>query len=369
MTVLNLKCRGYGIGLHLPATSDKVREAVSRLTEGLDSRVPVCIDSVSGSVPEIYQYIQRADLRSETDIQNLNLLTERINSMTQEEQQLFSAVLEFEGAGGLDEAIHIADSLDRYEIFPKIKTDEDLGRFLVDTSFMTGKFSFPEAVRPYLDYAKIGKEQYDALGCAYTQHGLVRHREDAPMLEETPRAMLLTLTTSEKRWSLALPASEEQLEHTKEFLGVEDFSQAVIESVEYAAPYLDRLIPLDCIAVEDANELAHCLQEIQKDGEMMQYCAALAVEDPVTFSEALDVALNIDNYKLISNNESEYGRESLRSIGADDELLDTIDGYTDFDQLGRDMMESDGVRQTEFGLVRRLDSPFPPEQEVRMQMQ
>lgn len=39
--------------------------------------------------------------------------------------------------------------------------------------------------------------------------------------------------------------------------------------------------------------------------------------------------------------------------------MDTIDGYTDFDRLGRAMMEEDGVRQTGFGLVRRLSKPFP----------
>lgn len=39
-------------------------------------------------------------------------------------------------------------------------------------------------------------------------------------------------------------------------------------------------------------------------------------------------------------------------------MLDTIDGYTDFDQLGRAMMVEDGVRRTEFGLVRRLSAPF-----------
>ena len=68
---------------------------------------------------------------------------------------------------------------------------------------------------------------------------------------------------------------------------------------------------------------------------------------------------DLDDYELVSDNEREYGREALRRIGADDELLDTIDGYTDFDELGRAMMEQDGVRQTGFGLVRRLSKPFP----------
>ena len=42
----------------------------------------------------------------------------------------------------------------------------------------------------------------------------------------------------------------------------------------------------------------------------------------------------------------------------DEELISVIDGYMDFEQFGEDSMKEDGVRQTEFGLVRRLSSPF-----------
>ena len=101
--------------------------------------------------------------------------------------------------------------VDALELDHLIKTDEDLGRFLVDTAFMTGKFSFPDEARPYLDYSKIGAEQRDALGGIYTPHGLVKRREEAPVQEETPKAMLLTLTASEQSYPLVLPASEKQL--------------------------------------------------------------------------------------------------------------------------------------------------------------
>ena len=267
-----------------------------------------------------------------------------------------------------EKAVHVATSLDRYEIFPKIKTDEDLGRFLVDTAFMTGKFSFPDEARPYLDYSKIGAEQRDALGGIYTPHGLVKRREEAPVQEETPKAMLLTLTASEQSYPLVLPASEKQLGQAKESLRIEDFAQAVIASAEYTAPYLNRLIPMDSITVEDANEMAICLQRLKKDGEIMKYCAALEVEEPSTFTEALDMAIDIDDYELISDSEREYGRQALRRMGANDEVLEAIEGCTDFDRLGSEMMDEDGVRQTGFGLVRRLSKPFPPAQEPDQQM-
>ena len=122
------------------------------------------------------------------------------------------------------------------------------------------------------------------------------------------------------------------------------------------------LLPMDCITVEDANELASCVEDM-KQHELNVYFSALSAEEPSAFSDALNIALELDDYESVSDNECEYGREALRRMGADEEVMDCIDGYMDFDQLGRDMMKEDGVRQTAFGLVRRLSEPFPPEQE------
>ena len=273
--------------------------------------------------------------------------------------ELLRGALALEQAKNLDDVLRVADGLDQYEIFPRIKTDEDLGHFLVDTAPVTGKFSFPEETRPYLDYAKIGAEQRNALGGMHTTNGFIKRREEVPVQVETPRAMFLTLTVSDRSYPLVLPAAEGQLDHAKRALGIEDFSQAAIASTEYVEPFLNQLIPVDCITVENATGMALCLQRIKAEGGMSKYCAALEVEEPSTFMEALDLAMDIDDYELVSGSEQEYARKALRRIGADDELLDTIDGYTDFDSLGRAMMEEDGVRQTGFGLVRRLSKPFP----------
>lgn len=366
--VLYLKCRGYGIGLDLPTTPETAASRLATLREGLDQNTPVKIDGASSPVTHLDPYIQHADLENEADLQMLNTLAERINGMTQEEQRLFSGVLELECTGSLDDAVRMVNGLDRYEIFPKIKTDEDLGRFLVDTSFVTGKFSFPEETRPYLDYARIGAEQRDSLGGVYTPHGLVKRREESPIQKETPSTITLTLMTSERSDTLLLPASEEQLEQAKRDLEIDDFSQAVIAGVDYKTPCLEQLIPRDCITVEYVNEMALCLRRLNTDGETMKYCAALEVEEPATFTEALDMAIDIDDYELISSSEREYGRQALRRMGANDEVLEAIEGYTDFDRLGSEMMETDGVRQTGFGLVRRLSKPFPPGPEIGQAM-
>lgn len=186
---------------------------------------------------------------------------------------------------------------------------------------------------------------------------------------EAPRTMILTLATTERGDTLVLPASEGQLNHAKKDLGIDDFSQAAIAGVDYAVPYLERLIPTDCVSVEDANALALCLKEMeQEDGEILKFCAVLQVEQPATFTEALNIAMDRDDYERVPEDMDEYGKQVLRRIGADDEIIDTIDGYMDFSQLGRDSMEEDGVRRTSFGLVRRLSEPFPPEPEIGQTM-
>lgn len=367
--ILHLGCRNYGISLDIPTTFNDAASTIFDLTAGFeDEPVEVSISGVNSPIPNLYPYVQHADLESEAGIERLNTLDARIREMTQEEQQLFSGALELERTGGLSDAVRIANSLGQYEIFPKIKTDEDLGRFLVDTAFVTGKFSFPDEARPYLDYSKIGAEQRDALGGIYTPHGLVKRREESPVQKATPSTMTLTLMTTERSDTLLLPASEEQLEQAKRDLEIDDFSQAVIAGVDYKAPCLEQLIPRDCITVEYANEMALCLQRLNTDGETMKYCAALEVVEPSTFTEALDMAIDIDDYELISSSEREYGRQALRRMGASDEVLEAIEGCTDFDRLGSEMMEEDGVRQTGFGLVRRLGKPFPPAPEQGQQM-
>lgn len=169
----------------------------------------------------------------------------------------------------------------------------------------------------------------------------------------------LTLASLESADSLSLPAAEEELWDARENLGIDDFSRAVIAGIEYTESYLTQLIPRDCITVEDANELAFCLHRIEKDGEMKKYCAALEVEAPSTFLEAVNIAMDLDDYELVDGNEREYALNGLRRMGAGEEIQEAIKDYTDFERMGRDMMEEDGVRQTGFGQILRLSKPFP----------
>lgn len=167
-----------------PTTLTKVQTEMRGLEEFGKSYGVVRSVSGEGSAQFLTGRVTVDDLNTEAGIQHLNRLAELIDNMSDEKLKLLSGALALERAANLDDVLRVTDSLEQYELFPQIRTDEDLGHFLVDTSFITGKFSFPEEVRPYLDYAKIGAEQRDFLGGVHTQHGFVKHREEAPVQAE-----------------------------------------------------------------------------------------------------------------------------------------------------------------------------------------
>ncbi len=320
-----------------------------------------------GAAQVLTGYIERDALFSDAGVQKLNRLSELVDAMDMDAQKIFSGALMVEHARCLDDVLRVAGSLDSYELFPNIKTDEELGRFLVDTGPITGKFVFAEEVQPYLDYAKIGAEQRKLLDGAHTEQGFVKRRElIQTQTEETRPAFALTLASPTGACRLNLPAPDDELERAKRALGLDDLGGAAIKSVEIGYPWA-HLLPTDAVTLEDANVLAECVQGMTGE-ELRVFGAVLEVEEPRSFHEAGTIAMDLTDYELTTSDEREYAIAALGYAGAGDEILEILDGFTDFEALGRSEMEADGVRETSFGSVRRLSAPWP-QQEPEMDQQ
>lgn len=360
--VLYLRCQGYGIGLDLPATGDEVTERRSRLKEGLDGAVK--IDGVGSPIPNLGQYVKQADPESMEDIQKLNALAGRIDDMTEHERQIFSGALDAESVGGLDDVLRVSDSLNSYLFIPNVSSDVELGKYIAVSGQINADPRFSEELWPYLDFAKIGAEYYANRGGAYSPFGYVRRKDAEPKLDTDKKAVFTAhLQAGDRQCILKLPATDAGLDIARRQLQVDDFCEMELTKLECTIPYLSNILPQDCISVVDADKLALEIEDMgQTDGELMKYLSALCVEEPSTFQEALEIAYHIDDYERITEGTYEYGQSVLRRIGADDEVINTIDGYMDFERFGEAMMDEDGVRQTEFGLVRRLSEPFSSQQ-------
>ena len=157
--------------ISFPTEVDKVRNEVIAVEE-FGSWAPAYVIGGDGAAKVPASYIERDALFSEAGVQKLNQLAGLVDTMDLEAQKVFAGALMVEHAKCLDDVLRVAGSLDSYELFPDIKTDEELGRFLVDTGPITGKFVFAEEAKPYLDYAKIGAEQRKQLGGTHRSRGL-----------------------------------------------------------------------------------------------------------------------------------------------------------------------------------------------------
>ena len=348
------------VRIRFPAEPDIVWPMLTGHDEHRASNDPIRITGTSSQVPNLAQYISCADMEEATDIRKLNQLAELIDTMPPESQKVFAGALCAESVNGLDDVLAIATSLDQYEFIAGVTCDKELGGWLVEHGL--AGVDFPEAVRPYLDYAGIGAEYYTSHGGAYTPNGYVKRREvvQEQAVESKPK-FSLTLVSPAGSVRLNLPAFEDDLEGAKRALGLDSLDSAVIRDAEIGYAWA-HLIPMDAITLKDANTLAECVQEMSEQ-ELRVFGAALEVEEPRSFYEAGAIAMDRDDYALVSGSEREYGMEALRYAGAGDEILEMLDGFTDFDALGRFEMEQDGVRETSYGSVKRLSAPFPQQAE------
>ena len=194
-----------------------------------------------------------------------------------------------------------------------------------------------------------------------------------PWRDESRDEMLrMTLRVDGKPdYTLVLPADEEYLDAVKAYLDIDVFADAMLCDIRFKVPYIGELIrDTDCPAVEDYNDFAEALEDIwQQDGALLTYAAVLEAERPETLRGACELLRNLDNYQRITEDAYGYGQQRLQeTLGLDDEAIYELDGYMDFEKYGQDCMENDCVTQTEFGLLRRLDPPFPEQRQGQRMM-
>lgn len=356
-----------GANLVLPATPADVGQAYARLDAVTRYPGEVKIDSVTCSVRNLENYLKGMDLDRPTVMLRLNQLAEKVEQMTSLEKKIFSGALDGESINGLDDILHVASHLHDYVLIEDVGSDRSLGEYMIETGLFD---DCPKELRHYLDAVAIGAEAYSNCGGAYTLDGYVLRKENATFRLAENQDMggghmvfKLLLRSQETSINLILPATEEQLERVLQKLHIDEFAQAKVEIID-AIPYAKELIPDCCTSIEEANDLALGIEEMQQsDGQLLKFFSALAVEQPETFSEAYQIALNLDDYERVPADMDEYGRMVLRRSGMDDELMDMIDGYMDFAGLGEFYVEENVVRTTDFGMVRRCSAPFEPEEQ------
>ena len=101
-------------------------------------------------------------------------------------------------------------------MLPEVRSDFQLGEFLVDNGFVADLEDIPEEIRKYLDYGKIGREHREAEGGILTKSGYVEQWDEIHSIREetdfrfTKPEYTILLETKEGR--ISLPMDEYELE-------------------------------------------------------------------------------------------------------------------------------------------------------------
>lgn len=351
--------------LHLPAAPDKIEEQLTLLDDyAEDLSKPVELRDVDCEITGIRQYLRLADLSREDEIGRLNTLAEKITGMDRQQRDLFRGALDCESVSSLDEVLRIADSLDQYELFADVHNDRDLGIYLVEAGWK----DFPEHVRPYLDYGAIGIEYYTEHTGAFTGSGYVRKKGMDQQMEAERKGPVLTVRLYAPRTktpcSLSLPASDGMLEQALRTLGVSDLAEADIHGIEDHVGLMDCADPLDRPSVETLNELARFVSDqFTTDQDWVKFEAVCEAARVGTWQEMLDIAKDLDNYKVYDVNDPEEFGELLADElleNGKDIMVEMEDFITyDYRGFGLQKMKEGGIRDTAHGYVRRLSEPFP----------
>lgn len=371
MILLTLS-RGKGeetVRLQLPASPAEIGEAFASLDRiSLDTTATAILD-VSSNVPVLYRCLYDVDVEDSEQFQKLQKLAERTEALSPAKAAIFSGALDAECVWNLEGALTVADRLDEYMLVNNVSSDSELGIYLVNK----GITPFPDRFKPYINYARVGAEYREKHGGEYSSGNYVQ-KKTPELLEnerldgvfriwmENPCPVRVQSETAQ----ITLPATFEQLESARQLLGVDSLNMAKLTRVEALRPYLGEYLPLQGmdLRLEQLDELAENIRIMdQEDGALLKYLSVLEVEQPATLQEALRFSIELDDYERVPDDPEEYGKQVLERIGADEELISTLDGFTDFEAMGNFYMREDGVRRTEFGLLRKLSDPFPEVQD------
>lgn len=371
MILLTLS-RGKGketVRLQLPASPAEIGEAFVALDGiSLDTTTTTLLD-VSSNVPGVYRRLYDVNIEDSEQFQKLQKLAEYTEALSPAKATIFSGALEAERAEGLDKLLAVANRLDEYMLVNNVSSDSELGVYLVDK----GITPFPEHFKPYINYAHVGAEYREKHGGAYSSGSYVQKKTPELLENETfdgvfriwlenPCPVRVQSGTAQ----ITLPATFEQLESARQLLGVDSLNMAKLVRAEALRPYLGEYLPLQGmdLRLEQLDELAENIRIMdQEDGALLKYLSVLEVERPATLQEALRCSIELDDYERVPDDPEEYGKQVLEQFGADEELISTLDGFTDFETLGNFYMQEDGVRRTDFGLIKRLSEPFASPQE------
>lgn len=339
---------------------------------------------VTGNRP--YQVVECFNMQGETlefipdkpVLAELNFLAWRISKMNEHDRIAFTGCAVMgEGNMEMRDLINLTYNLDDVHVVPA-KNDRELGKFYVDNDFIDAVNHVPteyqKELLEWLDYEKIGHLQREAENGIfdngfYVVNGagswnMVYDGVHLPEMPEEP-AFVFKLLLAEASFVLdnpepehcvllLLPATDKEILTALEQLGTATLDECVFYHCDSPIPALAEAFSFS-EDIDRMNLLAQRIKELDCQGELPKFKAALEIADCTDIDQVLDMTSNLDCYDFyptLSSLEDYIKQDFLNryQIPESDPMLKLIRfSYCDTNQI------QEAACPTPYGVIRRND--------------
>lgn len=353
--------------IYLPAPPRLLEDALQKLkvTEFAPYLVTECRDMDSCRL----EYIPE-----NATLEELNFLAQRMSQMDPQEQLAFEALIQLETNGlVMQKLINFTHNIYDVMLAPAYD-DEMLAEFYFDNDFFEELIGIPETVEQFIDYAKVGQYIRENENGLYTGgYYAVHHKDDiqavydgftlpdAPVEEDYIFELLLAkdmAADNNQGVRLTLPINQAKIEEALQELQVNSLDECTIFRIGSTIPQLDEVF--SCSEdIDKLNLLAERILELEAEGKLVPYKAALEFEDcgQVDFAWALSHNLHCYDFDYNLLRPEEYMHRSfLKATGLSPR--DKISDYIDFKRYCDDQLCTEKFAMTDYGFIMRNGQTF-----------
>ena len=364
-----------GLWMRLPATEEEAEQVRRSLEKQHPSIMLPFIGAVDSRFPELEERLVGELVYQDQNLDRLNRLAERLESLNREEEMLFRAAFQMESPYTTDQILETLGHLDRYRLHPEIGNLEELGRYLSQEETS----QLPEGLEAYVDYAGIGRLRQEDRGylteggyvekrkglMEQTDAGEGQNREKGPETEKMGKKQgifavtLIRESFTDRYVRFTLPLPEQELAEKKRQAGITEEIQERVEIFTSIDGLLEHLPPGSTL--EELNQAAKVIKEMEKSSaiDWKLTFAALEAELPGTMEECCRIIQNHQTYELLPFPflvPESYAHYYLEQEGFS--IPEGLTDHFDYRRYGQEKIRETGAAETFYGVVVNREHPI-----------
>ena len=338
MITLNIKKDREHVDIRFPCSEKVITDALKKIgvNDELDTKQ---------TVSEVVDFESLSLLEGQdVDLDEINYLAKRLDSLTKPEVDKFIVVSQMEGLDEPKDLINLTYNLNRYTLIQKFENATEIGK----THLLTKQGGITETESKTIDFSKIGWELINSGKGKWTERGLLFFNDDIPEEriyngETFPEfdydgACLFAVKMSflNAREFVYLPCEETAIKKALARLGVESPSQCELW-MEFDRIDNDKLSNLvfDSVKDEDIYDINEFAKELEDLTETEKYLAVVEYAETEDIKELTAIAKHLDEFDVIDGvySDDELG-EYLVENDSDYKCSDNLRDYIKYDELG-----------------------------------